>query len=54
MFWWTEVWVALQVRRRSPDFAPKNVLDFGAGPSSALWCVDLIDSYYLEIYFTEL
>lgn len=31
--------VLREVRRRSPDFAPKNVLDFGAGPSSALWAM---------------
>ncbi|VAH17136.1 unnamed protein product [Triticum turgidum subsp. durum] len=30
---------ACSVRRRSPGFAPKNVLDFGAGPSSALWAM---------------
>jgi 5-oxoprolinase (ATP-hydrolysing) len=29
--------LALQVRRRLPEFAPAKVLDFGAGPSSALW-----------------
>jgi ribosomal protein RSM22 (predicted rRNA methylase) len=33
---WTASW-ALQVRRRLPEFAPAKVLDFGAGPSSALW-----------------
>ncbi|KAM3402743.1 hypothetical protein ACQJBY_006513 [Aegilops geniculata] len=31
--------VLREVRRRSPGFAPKNVLDFGAGPSSALWAM---------------
>ncbi|KQJ97493.1 probable S-adenosyl-L-methionine-dependent RNA methyltransferase RSM22, mitochondrial [Brachypodium distachyon] len=31
--------VLREVRRRSPDFAPKKVLDFGAGPSSALWAM---------------
>ncbi|GJM91258.1 hypothetical protein PR202_ga07617 [Eleusine coracana subsp. coracana] len=29
----------LQVRRRLPEFAPAKVLDFGAGPSSALWAM---------------
>ena len=33
---WTEASIS-QVRRRLPDFAPAKVLDFGAGPSSALW-----------------
>ncbi|CAD6211688.1 unnamed protein product [Miscanthus lutarioriparius] len=27
------------VRRRLPEFAPAKVLDFGAGPSSALWAM---------------
>lgn len=31
--------VLREVRRRLPDFAPAKVLDFGAGPSSALWAM---------------
>ena len=31
-----------QVRRRAPDFAPKSVLDFGAGPGGASWAASEI------------
>lgn len=31
--------VLREVRRRLPEFAPAKVLDFGAGPSSALWAM---------------
>ncbi|KAF3321354.1 methyltransferase-like protein 17 [Carex littledalei] len=31
--------VLREVRRRLPDFSPNKVLDFGAGPSSALWAM---------------
>ncbi|CAN6294555.1 unnamed protein product [Urochloa humidicola] len=31
--------VLREVRRRLPEFAPTKVLDFGAGPSSALWAM---------------
>ncbi|KAG8092314.1 hypothetical protein GUJ93_ZPchr0012g19203 [Zizania palustris] len=31
--------VLREVRRRLPSFAPAKVLDFGAGPSSALWAM---------------
>ncbi|XP_073001350.1 uncharacterized protein [Typha latifolia] len=31
--------VLREVRRRLPDFSPAKVLDFGAGPSSALWAM---------------
>ncbi|THU74529.1 hypothetical protein C4D60_Mb04t34340 [Musa balbisiana] len=31
--------VLREVRRRLPDFSPSKVLDFGAGPGSALWAM---------------
>lgn len=31
--------VLKEVRRRLPDFSPARVLDFGAGPGSALWAM---------------
>ncbi|KAJ0985079.1 hypothetical protein J5N97_003435 [Dioscorea zingiberensis] len=31
--------VLKEVRRRLPDFSPTSVLDFGAGPGSALWAM---------------
>ncbi|OAY78496.1 Methyltransferase-like protein 17, mitochondrial [Ananas comosus] len=31
--------VLREVRRRLPDFSPAKVLDFGSGPSSALWAM---------------
>ncbi|TPX34296.1 hypothetical protein SmJEL517_g02939 [Synchytrium microbalum] len=31
--------VLQQLMRRSPDFAPKHILDFGCGPGTAIWCV---------------
>ncbi|CAA7391905.1 unnamed protein product [Spirodela intermedia] len=37
-----------EVRRRLPDFSPSRVLDFGAGPGTAIWAMKEIWPHSLE------
>ncbi|MQL77229.1 hypothetical protein Taro_009634 [Colocasia esculenta] len=37
-----------EVRRRLPDFAPSKVLDFGAGPGTAVWAMREVWPHSLE------